>query len=83
MEFDIATRAARAKQILEDELFVEAFETLERNLVDSIANDPGAASVTTLAARIAGLRDVRQHLRSIMLNGEDIAASEERRRTVV
>lgn len=79
--FDEKVRGARARQILDDEVFKEAIATTQNGLVDKLINlDPFDPAAPTMALRgvlrIQALSRVVQNIESIALTGE-MAADEE------
>jgi len=64
-------REEHAKRLLDDQLFVEAFDTLEKNLLDtwthSSVNDVDSREQCWLSLRL--LERVRLHLTSIIETG--------------
>ena len=65
-------REEHAKRLLDDQLFVEAFDTLEKNLLDtwthSSVNDVDSREQCWLSLRL--LERIRLHLTSIIETGE-------------
>jgi hypothetical protein len=79
--FDEKVRGARAKQILDDDVFKEAVAQAQEDMVNRVINiDPFDPEAPTMALRgvmrIQALSYVMQNIDSIMLTGE-IAAEEE------
>jgi hypothetical protein len=79
--FDEKVRGARAKQILDDEVFKDAIARAQEVLVNRLINiDPFDPEAPIMALRgvmrIQALSYVMQNMDSIMLTGE-IAAEEE------
>lgn len=79
--FDERVRGARAKQILEDEVYQKATADVQEYLLDRLINiDPFDPDAPTMALRgvmrIQALSYVTQNLASIMTTGE-IAEEEE------
>lgn len=70
-EHDIA-RGERARLILAEPLFIEAFEALERELTDAWANSPArdVDGRETLWLSLKLTKQVRQHLISVMETGK-------------
>jgi hypothetical protein len=78
--FDEKVRGARARQILDDEVFKEAVATTQDSLLDELLNikpfDPDAPTMALRGVmRIQALSYVMQDLTSILTTGE-IAAEE-------
>lgn len=84
-----AGRAIRARQLLEDEMLVDAFKTLEEAYTlgwrNTFAGDTAAREKLFLAVNIVG--KVRDHLQNAVINGklaqaelEEIARVAERKR---
>ena len=69
---DKELREARAKNLLSDELFIEAFETLSKDILDawhgSSIHDTEARESLWLSLRL--LDRIRLHLTSIVETGE-------------
>jgi hypothetical protein len=79
--FDERVRGARARQILDDEVFKEAVAKAQHVMVDTLINiDPFDPDAPTMALRgvlrIQALSYVTQNLDSVMMTGE-MAAEEE------
>lgn len=70
-EQDIA-RGERARLLLAEPLFIEAFETLEQELTDAWANSPArdADGRETLWLSLKLTRQIRQHVISVMETGK-------------
>jgi hypothetical protein len=84
-----AGRAVRARQLLEDEMLVDAFKMLEEAYTlgwrNTLAGDTAAREKLFLAVNIAG--KVRDHLAAAVTNGKlaqaelnEIAATAERKK---
>lgn len=80
MTTDAEIRGERARQILEDELFIEAFDAVERQAVEDMLSVPWwrIRRLADHAARIRAIRDARSAIRAVMLNGEDKAKASQR-----
>lgn len=80
---DPIARGERARQILDDEVFIEAFATVERDAIEAmIALPPGSGDLLIeYTARIRAVRDARQAIHSVMLTGKDTATRANRDRT--
>jgi hypothetical protein len=79
--FDEKVRGARAKQILEDDVFKEALAETQGTLLTELINvDPFDPDAPTMALRgvlrIQALSYVTQSLKSVMMTGE-MAAEED------
>lgn len=85
----VAAKAARAQELLEDELLSEAFEALETSYTSAwratVIDDVAGREKLFLAINIVG--KVRDHLASIVANGKlagaelkELAQAAERRR---
>ena len=81
---DAESRATRALQILEDPLFVEACDKIERAAIEDMLNVPWwrIRRLSDHCARIRAIRDARAELRSVMLTGTSAARRRERNLTV-
>lgn len=84
-DIDRASRAIRARQIIEDELFVGAFATVERNAIEDMLVVPwwNVKRLSAHATRIRAIRDARQAIEAVMRDGPDMAARKARLKTVV
>jgi len=79
--FDERVRGERARQIIEDEVFKEAVEKTEDQLIDDLINidafDPDAPTVALRGVmRIQALTFVLQNVKSVLVTGQ-IAAEED------
>lgn len=79
-----ASRAIRAKQIIEDELFIAAFEEVEREAVEDMLKVSwwNVKRLSAHAARIRAIRDARQAIEAAMMDGPDLAARKERLKAI-
>jgi hypothetical protein len=86
---EVAAKAARAQELLDDEFLREAFEALENSYTSAwratVIDDVAGREKLFLAINIVG--KVRDHLASIVANGKlaqaelkDLAQTAERRR---
>lgn len=84
MNIDRAARAGRAKQIIEDELFIAAFETVERDAVEDMLKVPwwNVKRLAAHAARIRAIRDARQAIEAVMRDGPDMSARNQRLKAI-
>lgn len=77
-------RSIRARQIIEDEVFIEACEAVERAAVEAMIalpfNDP--QKISDYAARVQAVRNVRSAIQSIMLEGLDNATRDQTARGI-
>ena len=68
---EAAARAARAQELLDNELLAEAFESLEKNYIAALRattiDDAAGREKLFLAINIVG--KVRNHLASVVANG--------------
>lgn len=85
MSIDRAARAGRAKQIIEDELFIAAFENVERDAIEDMLKVSwwNVKRLSAHAARIRAIRDARQAIEAAMMDGPEMAAREKRLKAVV
>lgn len=69
---EVAAKAARAQELLDDELLSEAFETLEESYMSAwratVIDDSAGREKLFLAINIVG--KVRDHLTSVVANGK-------------
>ena len=81
---DRAARAIRAKQITEDELFIAAFERVERDAVEDMLKVSwwNVKRLSAHAARIRAIRDARQAIEAVMMDGPDMAARDRRLKAI-
>lgn len=82
---DRASRAVRAKQITEDELFIEAFAQCERDAIEDMIGiwPPDRDKLVDRVAEIRAIRNARQAIEAVMRDGPDMAARKARLKTVV
>lgn len=80
MTDDPIIRGDRARQILEDDLFIDAFAEVERRAIEDMLTVPWwrVRRLADHAARIRAIRDARAAIQSVMLNGSDTAKRGER-----
>ena len=84
-DVDRAARAIRAKQIVEDDLFIEAFAAVERDAIEDMLRTPWwrVRRLADHAARIRAIRDARQAIAAVMHDGPEMAARRARLKTIV
>lgn len=82
---DAVSRGVRARQILEDELFIEAFDAVERQAIEDMLSVPWwrIRRLSDHAARIRAIRDARAAIHAVMLNGLDKEQREARGKAFV
>ena len=79
-----AARAIRARQITEDELFIAAFDSVERDAIEDMLKVPwwNVKRLSAHGARIRAIRDARQAIETVMMDGPDLAARKERLKAI-
>ena len=84
-DIDRESRAIRAKQILEDPLFIEAFDAVERAAVDRIASlgPDKLGELQELAATIRAVRGVRSEIEILTYGTFDQSRRAEKAKTIV
>jgi hypothetical protein len=82
---DTRSRAARARMILEDEIFMDAIADIERRAIDDLVASQDATEdhLRYCAARVTAARELRRAIEAVMLNGHDDVNREERAKTIV
>lgn len=82
MTDDPVARGVRAQQIMDDPLFIEAFDAVERQAIEDMLTVPWwrVRRLLDHAARVRAVRDARAAIHAVMLNGKDRAARSERNR---
>jgi hypothetical protein len=77
---DVKHRATRAKAILEDDLFKEAFSVLECTQIGVFTNPMCSAEQIMEAHRmVRALRDVKAHLENVIADGKLFERREEKK----
>jgi hypothetical protein len=75
-------RAASAQRILDDELFREAFNTVEANIVAKLAQPNSAPEqVQELHQSLVSLHRIRRYLQQVIVTGTMEAMEEQRKAT--
>lgn len=70
---DAQARAERARQILEDDLFVEMVERLHEMYLDDVMRATDDDARREAVANLRALRDVREAIQTVLVNGMDKA----------
>jgi hypothetical protein len=85
MTSDAVSRGVRARQILDDELFIEAFDAVERQAIEDMLSVPWwrIRRLADHAARIRAIRDARAAIHAVMMNGVDKEQREARSKSFV
>jgi hypothetical protein len=78
-------RAARARMLLEDELFMGAVKGIERRAIDALmsAGDADENQLRYCAAQVRVARELVDAIKAEMLNGHDDALRDARAKTIV
>jgi hypothetical protein len=85
MVSDNIARGIRAQQILEDELFIQAFDAVERQAIEDMLTVPWwrIRRLADHAARVRAIRDARAAIHAVMINGKDKEQRSERGKSFV
>jgi hypothetical protein len=85
MTDDAVSRGARARQILDDEMFIEAFDAVERQAIEDMLSVPWwrIRRLADHAARIRAIRDARAAIHAVMMNGMDKEQREARSKSFI
>lgn len=71
---EIARRMSEAQRLLDEPLLVEALDRAERITIEELLNlpDEDDRGRRTLADRARTVRGIRQYLRNVIVNGEQV-----------
>lgn len=80
---DEERRGGRARECLGNEVYKEAWERIERHIVNEIARvDATAEQRDRLGIRLSLMRQQKTYLEQVMLTGQMAAMEEQRKRTL-
>ena len=83
MVVDEERRAGRARECLGNEIYKEAWEKIERQIINEIARtDATAEQRDRLGMRLSLMRQQKTYLEQVMLTGQLAAMEEQRKRTL-
>ena len=77
------TRGHNAQRVLKDAMYVEAFDSIEKRLIDLMTSaDMDDAKGTHLRHLLTAHRKVRQYMEQVMIGGKMASEQLERERTL-
>lgn len=73
MTADAKARGERARQIIQDDIFTEAWALVEQDAIEAMLKTPWwrVRRLLDHAARIRAIRDARSAIEAVMRNGRD------------